>query len=77
MVMDSFGDFMFLYFDDAIRIRSGEPIHDLISSLVARTHAISEKPDTSSRYSTSALAPTNVNLCSSISGDRLSDFSGI
>jgi len=68
---------MFLYFDDAIHIRSGDPIHDIIFSTVARTHAISEKPDTGSRYSTSALAPTKVNLCRSISDDRLLDFSGI
>ena len=50
MQMNSFGDFMFLYFDDVIRVLSGNPIHDLIFSTVARTHAISEKPDTNSRY---------------------------
>ena len=42
----------FLHFDDLIRIRSGDPIHDLIFPTVARTHAISEKPDMSSQYST-------------------------
>lgn len=41
---------MFLHFDDVIRVLSGDPIHDLPFSTVARTHAISEKPDTNSRY---------------------------
>ena len=54
---DSFGDFMFLCFVDTIRIRSDGPIHVSNFSTVARTHAISEKPDPVFHF---ALAPTNV-----------------
>lgn len=64
---------MFLYFDDVIRIRSGDPVHNSIFSTVARTHAISEKPDTSSRYRLPLWSWSTLirDLCNSIGGDRL------